>query len=151
MDEDGYISSKGIINNSIVDFILKDKFFHRPLPKSLDRNYFHKYINKLMSMDSMENIITSLLKIIPLSIKKYASDSQSSIILCGGGRKNLTLQNLFRQNFSRVNSIDEFGLDGDYIESQGMALLAIRYLLKKSSTFQTTTGLRKEVYLGERY
>jgi len=151
MDEDGYISSKGIINNSIVDFILKDKFFHRPLPKSLDRNYFHKYINKLMSMDNMENIISSLLKIIPLSIKKYASDSQSSIILCGGGRKNLTLQNLFRQNFSRVNSIDEFGLDGDYIESQGMALLAIRYLLKKSSTFQTTTGLSKEVYLGERY
>ena len=151
MDEDGYISSKGAINETIVNFILEDQFFLRPLPKTLDRNYFHKYINKLMSMDNMENIISSLLKIIPLSIKKFVSDSHSSIILCGGGRKNLTLQNLFRQNFERVNSIDEFGLDGDYIESQGMALLAIRYLLKKSSTFKTTTGLRKEVFLGERF
>ena len=41
-------------------------------------------------------------------------------------------------------------LDGDYIESQGMALLSIRFLNKKKSTFTSTTGVKREVYLGER-
>jgi 1,6-anhydro-N-acetylmuramate kinase len=73
-----------------------------------------------------------------------------TIILCGGGRKNLTLQKLFRQHFRDVYSIDEYGLDGDYIESQGMALLAIRFIMKKKSTFTSTTGIKREVYLGEK-
>ena len=77
-------------------------------------------------------------------------DTDPTIILCGGGRKNLTLQKLFRQHFKDVHSIDEYGLDGDYIESQGMALLSIRYLMRKKSTFTSTTGVKREVYLGER-
>jgi anhydro-N-acetylmuramic acid kinase len=101
-------------------------------------------------MDSIENIINSLLEIIPLSIQRVVPDTSSTFILCGGGRKNLTLQNLFIKHFKNVQTIDEFDLDGDYIESQGMALLAIRYLLKKQSTFSTTTGVKKKIYLGEK-
>ena len=143
----------------LVDFLpkvkielgVKDEMVERVIEAILQSAQTGKIGDGKIFVTNIENIISSLLKIIPLSIKKFVSDSHSSIILCGGGRKNLTLQNLFRQNFERVNSIDEFGLDGDYIESQGMALLAIRYLLKKSSTFKTTTGLRKEVFLGERF
>ena len=43
MDEDGYISGQGLVNELIIDLILSDPFFSRPLPKTLDRNYFHKY------------------------------------------------------------------------------------------------------------
>lgn len=150
MDEDGYISSQGLVNESIIDLILSDPFFSRTLPKTLDRNYFHKYLEQLQAMDKTENIINSLLEIIPLSIEKLIFDTDPTIILCGGGRKNLTLQKLFRQHFKDVHSIDEYGLDGDYIESQGMALLSIRFLNKKKSTFTSTTGIKREVYLGER-
>lgn len=150
MDEDGYISGQGLVNDSIVDLILRDRFFSRPLPKTLDRNYFHKYLEQLQTMDKTENIISSLLKIVPLSIENLIFDTDPTIILCGGGRKNLTLQKLFRNHFKDVHSIDEYGLDGDYIESQGMALLSIRFLMKKKSTFITTTGVQREVYLGER-
>ena len=90
------------------------------------------------------------IEIIPISIEKLTFDTEPTIILCGGGRKNLTLQKLFRQHFKDVHSIDEYGLDGDYIESQGMALLSIRYLMRKKSTFTSTTGVKREVYLGER-
>ena len=128
----------------------RNKYFLENLPKSLDRNYFHKYLKQLQAMDKTENIINSLLKIIPLSIEKLIFDTDPTIILCGGGRKNLTLQKLFRQHFKDVHSIDEYGLDGDYIESQGMALLSIRFLNKKKSTFTSTTGIKREVYLGER-
>ena len=45
--------------------------------------------------------------------------------------------------------IDDFKLNGDFIESQGMGLLAVRYLKKIPSTFKNTTGLKKNIYLGE--
>ena len=150
MDEDGYISGQGLANDKIIDLILSDSFFLRPLPKTLDRNYFHKYLEQLQAMDKTENIINSLLEIIPLSIGRLIFNADPTIILCGGGRKNLTLQKLFRQHFKDVHSIDEYGLDGDFIESQGMAILAIRFLMKKKSTFTSTTGVKREVYLGER-
>ena len=91
-----------------------------------------------------------MLEIVPLSIEKLIFDTYPAIILCGGGRKNLTLQKLFRQHFKDVQLIDEHGLDGDYIESQGIAFLSIRFLMKKKSTFTSTTGIKREVYLGEK-
>ena len=68
----------------------------------------------------------------------------------GGGRKNLTLQKIFKNYFNNVSLIDIYNLNGDFIESQGMAYLGIRYLLKKNSTYFTTTKVLKNIYLGER-
>ena len=68
----------------------------------------------------------------------------------GGGRKNLTLIKLFQNKFRDVSLIDDYDLDGDFIESQGMGLLAIRYLNKIHSTYKSTTGVSKDIYLGEK-
>ena len=46
--------------------------------------------------------------------------------------------------------IDNYQIDGDFIESQGMALLGIRYMLKKQSTYYETTKVLKNIYLGEK-
>ena len=150
MDEDGYISSQGLVNKLIIDFILRDPFFSRPLPKTLDRNHFHKYLDQLQAMDKTENIINSLLEIIPLSIRQLIFDTESTIIMCGGGRKNLTLQKIFSKYFDNISLIDNYQIDGDFIESQGMALLGIRYILKKQSTYYETTKVLKNIYLGEK-
>ena len=42
-----------------------------------------------------------------------------------------------------VKLIDEFSFNGDFIESQAFAYLAIRSYLKKFITFPSTTGVRK--------
>ena len=49
-----------------------------------------------------------------------------------------------------MSLIDIYNMKGDFIESQGMAYLGIRYLLKKHSTYYTTTKVLKNIYLGER-
>ena len=49
-----------------------------------------------------------------------------------------------------ISLIDDFQIDGDFIESQGMALLGIRYMLKKQSTYYETTKVLKNIYLGEK-
>ena len=44
---------------------------------------------------------------------------------------------------SNYHLIDEFGIDGDFIESQAFAYLAIRSYLKLPISFPETTGVNK--------
>ncbi len=66
------------------------------------------------------------------------------IILCGGGRKNKYIFERIKQlaNISTKN-IDEYKINGDFIESQAFAYLATRSFLKKPISFPETTGVSK--------
>ena len=48
-----------------------------------------------------------------------------------------------------MQPIDEYGVDGDFIESQAFAFLAIRSLLKLPISFPETTGCKKSCTGGE--
>ena len=148
-DKDGIYSSDGLINQDLEKLIYSDDFFRKDTPKTLDRNYFHKYFNDLKNYSnlSLGNTLYTLWNILSSEIIKHSHNSQ--VILCGGGRKNNTLIKILKSRHKNITDIDEFGLNGDFIESQGMAYLAIRRFLKIPSTFKGTTGISKEVYLGE--
>ena len=42
-----------------------------------------------------------------------------------------------------IKLIDEYGVDGDFIESQAFAYLAIRSYLQLPISFPSTTGVKK--------
>ena len=42
-----------------------------------------------------------------------------------------------------LQPIDDYGVDGDFVESQAFAFLAIRSLLKEPISFPNTTGCQK--------
>ena len=150
-DDNGSISRTGKKISNLFNLIIKDDFFKKKLPKSLDRNYFHHYVNEINLNNSIEDIIYTFLSIIPYSINQIINDKKNyKVILMGGGRKNLTLVKLFKEIFDDLSLIDDFNFDGDFIESQGMGLLAIRYLNKITSTYKSTTGVLKDIYLGEK-
>ena len=72
------------------------------------------------------------------------------IILCGGGRKNTFLVERLKKeiatNFANSNvvkMIDDYGIDGDFVESQAFAYLAVCSYLKLPITFPNTTGCKK--------
>jgi len=66
-------------------------------------------------------------------------------LVCGGGRKNKFLLESIKNNFDQINidPIDKYEIDGDFIESQAFAYLAIRSFLKLPISFPTTTGCKK--------
>ena len=68
---------------------------------------------------------------------------KKKIILCGGGRKNNFLVNKLKKNNKFIKLIDEYGVDGDFIESQAFAYLAIRSYLNLPISFPETTGVRR--------
>ena len=67
------------------------------------------------------------------------------IIVCGGGRKNKYLMELLTQklDFENFFTIDEYNIDGDFIESQAFAYIAIRSYLRLPISFPDTTGARE--------
>ena len=73
-------------------------------------------------------------------------------LICGGGRKNKILIEKIRLNLKsnfNLDDIDNYGLDGDFIESQAFAFLAIRTVLNLPLTFPNTTGCSKPLIGGE--
>ncbi len=150
-DLDGSLSNNGQKIDLLFNRIISDKYFLENLPKSLDRNYFHNYIDNSIKDKNLNDLIYTLLEVIPFAISSLiSSQSDFKIILMGGGRKNLTLQKIFSKYFDNISLIDNYQIDGDFIESQGMALLGIRYMLKKQSTYYETTKVLKNIYLGEK-
>ena len=150
-DNNGNISKSGKKISKLFDTIINDIYFKKKLPKSLDRNHFHSYLKNISADNTTKDVLYTFLSIIPYSINQIINNKKKyKIILMGGGRKNLTLVRLFKETFDDVSLIDDFNFNGDFIESQGMGLLAIRYLKKITSTFKSTTGVSKDIYLGER-
>ncbi|MDA7750475.1 anhydro-N-acetylmuramic acid kinase [Candidatus Pelagibacter sp.] len=73
-------------------------------------------------------------------------DSILNIIICGGGRKNLSLMDKIKKKIASnmtFSPIDDFKVDGDFIESQAFAYLAIRSYLNKTISFPKTTNVGK--------
>ena len=63
--------------------------------------------------------------------------------MCGGGRKNSFLVEKLKKEIKQIKLIDEYNVDGDFVESQAFAYLAIRSYLKLPISFPETTGVKK--------
>ena len=57
--------------------------------------------------------------------------------------KNNFLVEKLKEKSSRIKLIDEYEVDGDFVESQAFAYLAIRSYLKLPISFPKTTGVKK--------
>jgi len=69
-----------------------------------------------------------------------------NVLICGGGRKNSSLISSIKDKLpTNINLylIDDYKINGDFIESQAFAYLAIRSFLKKIISFPKTTNVKK--------
>ncbi len=74
------------------------------------------------------------------------NESIKKFIICGGGRKNKFLLKLILENLPvnlNIRLIDDFGIDGDFVESQAFAYLAVRSFKKLPLTFPNTTNCKE--------
>jgi anhydro-N-acetylmuramic acid kinase len=154
-DKDGSIAKSGKINKIILNQAL-DRFFenpefynnnldninHKHQIKSFDTKDFDISFVRGLSLEDGAATLTEFSLQTMLPSLDLASKNNSKIILCGGGRKNLFLINCIKRNKIKINLIDEFNIDGDFIESQAFAYLAIRTVIKKPISFPNTTGVK---------
>ena len=149
-DFNGEIANKGNINFNLINQFIEHEFYQNKKKHSYDREDFDfLFVKGLKFEDGMATLNYFTAKI----ISEYISDTfknKVNIILCGGGRKNKTLiKNLSSLINLKIKKIDDYGLDGDFVESQAFAYLSIRSLLKKNISFPDTTKIYKPSTGGE--
>ena len=107
------------------------------------------FVRGLSYEDGLSTLTKFTSEIICDSIIKNVKKNKTykiNLLVCGGGRKNLTLiENIKNKLPSNINLdlIDDYNINGDFIESQAFAYLAIRSLLKKEISFVKTTNVKK--------
>jgi anhydro-N-acetylmuramic acid kinase len=72
-------------------------------------------------------------------------NTKLNLLISGGGRKNLTLINIIKNKLPinvKLSLIDEYNINGDFIESQAFAYLAIRSYLNKVISLPKTTNVK---------
>ena len=148
-DKDGLIAKSGksdklILNQAMEN--LSDKFNYK---KSLDIKDFDVFFAKGLSLENGAATITELTaKLIANGISHVNKMNEQSInnwIVCGGGRKNQFLIENIKNNFEKINidTIEKYKIDGDFVESQAFAFLAIRSLEGMPISFPTTTRCKQ--------
>ena len=123
------------------DFIIANNFIDRfNFDKNISYDFSDFSISEFRNLEkdiglSTLTYITANLILTFLNEKKI-----NKIIVSGGGRKNKTLMNYLA---GRANDIDDLNYNGDFIESQAFAYLAVRSFNQLPITFPETTGVTK--------
>ena len=149
-DKNGDIASSGNINKDIINQFYEHEFYNVQQKHSFDRNEFDfSFVKGLEFEDAVATLTYFTALIISQNIKKNF-DNEIEIILCGGGRRNLALVNHIKKLLKyKIKLIDEFSIDGDFIESQAFAYLSIRSYLNKIISYPSTTNVLNPVTGGE--
>jgi len=85
------------------------------------------------------------------SLSKFSKKIQD-ILVCGGGRRNKILLKKIKKNLPlnmNIKLIDDYKVNGDFVESQAFAFLSIRSILNLPISFPKTTGCLKPCSGGE--
>jgi len=144
-DKDGKIASLGKINKDILIQALKNfkqKVQDTHDPKSYDVKDFDLSFVRGLSLEDGAATLTEYTSEILCNLTHTCTSEDEDIIISGGGRKNRFLvKNIQKKINSPVKLIDDLGVDGDFVESQAFAYLAIRSYLKLPISFPETTGV----------
>ena len=146
-DKNGSIAKSGKINQLLLNQVI-DNFKIDNFDKSLDVKDFDISFARGLSLEDGCTTITNFTAYLIAKGIEYANGSNIKpvkYLVCGGGRKNTFLIQkikdylLYKKNIS-LNSIDDYSLNGDYIESQAFGYLAIRSFLNLPISYPKTTG-----------
>ena len=143
-DENGAIAAAGLVDQTALAALLANPFFAKRPPKSLDRNHFN--ITALAALGVNDGAAT-------LAAFTAASVAQSQAhlptppkqwLVTGGGRHNGALMTALRQGLAApVLPVESVGWDGDALEAQAFAFLAVRSLRELPLSLPRTTGVGK--------
>ena len=141
-DEGGKIAFTGSVDRNILDSYLSDPFYDSLPPKSLDVNDFNLSPLRSLSLEDSVTTLSELTSQVIINSLNFFNTKPDEIILCGGGRKNKYIfERIKKLSNTLTKNIDEYKINGDFIESQAFAYLAIRSFLKKPISFPETTGV----------
>ncbi len=151
-DRDGALAASGQIHQNLVDKWLSAEFFGKPMPKSLDRDPWDVSAAYDLSLEDGAATITAFtVQSIVKSFEQFSALTKN-LYVGGGGRHNKHMMNCLNDALDcNVHMVEALGWNGDALEAQGFAYLAVRSLKGLTLTLPTTTGAPEPMTGGKLY
>ena len=155
-DKDGSLAKSGKVDDLLYNQAI-DNFYFNDYEKSLDiKDFDISFVKGLSLEDGCATLTKFSAHLIANGIEetnKLRKKSSTINLVCGGGRKNNFLmqkinENLEKNKYSKLENIDNYGFNGDFIESQAFGYLSIRTFLNLPISFPNTTRCKNETIGG---
>jgi len=150
VDEGGAFAKSGTVDRHALSRMLAHDYFARLPPKSLDRMDFGMEAVEALSPADGAATLTAFTAASLARAREHFPHKAATWIVSGGGRHNKTLMAMLK---ARVNapvlSAEEAGWNGDALEAEGFAYLAMRSKLGLPLSLPTTTGVKEPMTGGK--
>lgn len=141
-DEGGTLAAEGRVDDAALAKLLNNPYFDLDWPKSLDRDAFSlEPVSGLGLADGTATLAAFTVKSLAAGLRRFARMPATILISGGGARNPVLLEKLAVELDIPVRTMDQAGLDADFIEAQAFAYCAIRSTKRLALTFPGTTGI----------
>ncbi len=148
LDRDGALAAQGQVKADALEQFLAEPYFTRMPPKSLDRNDFARtvaLVDDLPDADAAATL-TAMCAAGVAQGMEHCPTPPERVLVTGGGRHNRVLMDMLRAGLDcPVEPVESVGLDGDMLEAQAFAHLAVRVARGMPTSCPGTTGVRAAV------
>ncbi len=143
-DENGMLARQGRVHAGILDQWLSDPYFTSVPPKSLDRDMWDLTpLEGLSTVDGAATLTAFTVQAVAQSLKHLPVAPQNWYI-AGGGRHNTMMMEALTEALAvSVAPVEGLGWNGDALEAEGFAWLAVRSLRGLPLSLPSTTGVHE--------
>jgi anhydro-N-acetylmuramic acid kinase len=143
-DFGGALAHSGQVSVRHVASFLASAYFTKPPPKSLDRDAFTGFMPHGLDAADGAATLTEMTAAAVAAARRHFPRPAGEFLVTGGGRHNPALMSVLARLLGvLVRPVEAVGWDGDALEAQAFAYLAIRSQRGLPLSLPTTTGVRK--------
>jgi anhydro-N-acetylmuramic acid kinase len=140
-DLDGALARAGQISAEHVARFLQNSYFDRKPPKSLDRDDFRDAMPQGLAVADGAATLTEMTAACVTAAQRHFPTPPREWLVCGGGRHNPAIMAaLARLLPVPVRPVEAVGSNGDALEAQAFAYLAVRSVVGLPLSLPSTTG-----------
>ena len=141
-DAGGALAASGGVDEAVLTAMLDHPYFDAAPPKSLDRDDFTvQPARGLSAADGAATLTAFTAASVALALAQLPARPRR-LLVAGGGRHNPTMLKMIAERTGLVpEPTDLLGWNGDAIEAQGFAYMAVRALTGLPISFPGTTGV----------
>ncbi|MBE0553412.1 MAG: anhydro-N-acetylmuramic acid kinase, partial [Rhodobacteraceae bacterium] len=152
-DQGGALAAAGRADEAVVARFLSLPYFYRMPPKSLDRNDFHDLLDQVAPLgdaDAARTLTACAAAAVARGAEHFPAPV-TRLLVTGGGRHNAALMDELAARLPgvAVEPVEAAGLNGDMIEAQAFAWLAVRVARGLPTSGPSTTGVAAAIGGGQ--
>ncbi|MGR3526005.1 MAG: anhydro-N-acetylmuramic acid kinase [Paracoccaceae bacterium] len=147
-DKGGQLAAKGTVADGALELFLDEPYFLKMPPKSLDRDAFADMLDLVRELDDADAAatMTAMAAAAVMRGMEHCPAPPQRLLVTGGGRHNPVMMQMLRAGLDcSVDPVEAVGLDGDMLEAQAFAYLAVRVARGLPTSGPATTGVRAAV------